>query len=77
MAAKRRPETILERFGDPFGKENQALSGLGSAAASDREKGRKWVTLCAGGPARIPVHIHAQVKVDAGGEGQDDSKHRC
>ena len=24
-----------------------------------------------------PVHIHAQVRVDAGGEGQDDSKHRC
>ena len=37
MASKRRPETILDWFGYPFGKENRALSDLGSAAVSDRE----------------------------------------
>ena len=31
VASKRRPEAVLKRFGNSLGKENRALSGLGSA----------------------------------------------
>ena len=61
VASKRRPEAILDRFGDPFGKENRALSGLGSAAASDSENGRKWCTLATPSPARIYLYIYIYI----------------
>ena len=61
VASKSRLGANLDRFGDSFGKENQALSGLGSAAASDRDIWRKLKTLCTASPSLIYVYIYIYI----------------
>ena len=65
MASKRRPEAILERFGDPFGKENRALSALGSVTARESENARKIGTLSSLVPGEfIYIYIYIYINVD-------------